>query len=102
MELHAALYASLDAALSELGSNLRGSIISTIERNNISFTPHYTDIVKVDGVIRSMLGVGADVVMYLVYRKLCVQLEIKDYSPTISGAKPLDKILGLVELKSNQ
>jgi hypothetical protein len=99
MELHAALYASVDAALSELGNSLRGSIISTIKQKNIDFTPDYTDIVKVDSVIRSMLGTGADVVMYMVYRKLCNQLGVKNYSATINGAKPLDKILGLVELR---
>ena len=99
MELHAALYASTDAALSELGINLRGSIISALKQGNISFTPDYVDIVKVDSVIRSMLGAGADVVMYMIYRKLCSQLEVKNYSATINGSKPLDKILGLIELR---
>jgi hypothetical protein len=100
MELHAALYSAVDAALTELGSNLRDSIISTLTQKNISLTPEYTDIVKVDSVIRSMVGVGADVVMYMVYRKLCNQLQVKNYSTTINGAKPLDKILGLIELKT--
>lgn len=100
MELQAALYGAVDAALSELGSNLKKSIVSTIEQNNISFRPNYTDIIKVEGVIRSMVGAGADVVMYMIYRKLCKNLEIKDYSPTINGAKPLEKILGLIELKT--
>lgn len=100
MELHAALYASVDAALSELGNNLRSSIISAINQENISFTPDYVDIVKVDSVIRSMLGAGADVVMYMIYRKLCDQLRVKNYSATINGSKPLDKILGLIELRT--
>jgi|SRR5581483_3024182 len=101
MKLQAALYEAVDAALSELGSTLKRSIVSVIEQNTISFRPDYTDIRKIDGVVRSMLGAGADVVMYMIYRKLCKNLEVKDYSPTINGTKPLEKILGLLELQAN-
>jgi hypothetical protein len=101
MELQATLYGAVDAALSEMGSNLKASIISNIEQNDISFRASYTDVIKVEGVIRSMVGAGADVVMYMAYRELCKSLQIKDYSRTINGAKPLEKILGLLELKTS-
>jgi hypothetical protein len=93
LNINRVLWSCAEDALQSLGKSTMYTVVWQINKMDVDTTPDNFDIQKFAVALQSLFGEGSETIMNLIYKNLCMQLEVKAELDQAPAIERINKIL---------